>query len=92
MRESKSMAEIFLSNYPIADCVLNDYTCSQAIGWLKGVKSLAPSWASEADQILNCLYDILYYSIGSKMKTAEEQMNELTDVLEKLIPKEQKND
>ena len=92
MRETKSMAEIFLSEYSIVDCVLNDYTCSQAIGWLKGVKMLAPSWASEADQIMDCLYDILYYSVGSKMKTAEEHMNELRLTLEKLIPKEQKND
>lgn len=67
-REVKTMVEVFLSKYPLETIINNDYLLFEAIGWLRGVSYLAPSWSSDAQQIISCLIDIETFSTKSKIE------------------------
>ncbi len=75
-REVKTMEEIFLSKYPLETIINNDYLLFEAIGWLRGVSYIAPSWSSDAQQIISCLIDIETYSTKTKI----EHLHRLLDV------------
>lgn len=68
-RQIVSMEDVFSQKYKLTDLITNENLRNEAIGWLKGVAYLAPSWSSDSELIIKKLTDL----------TTFEAMNEPTD-------------
>ena len=58
-----TLEELFFSKYDLNDIAENNYALWEAIGFLKGIKHLAPSWCpGSANKILKRLYEMQEYN------------------------------
>ena len=54
-----TLEELFFSKYDLNDIAENSFALWEAIGFLKGIKHLAPSWSpGETEELLTCLYEL----------------------------------
>ena len=77
MRETKTLKEIFFELYPPTYIINNDYGAFEAIGYLKGIKSFAPSWGSDADEIIKVIVDCITTMVETKQKELLERLEAL---------------
>lgn len=74
MRETKTLEEIFTDKYGKVE-EMNEIKATEAIGWLRGVSFLAPSWEYDAQIIIE---KISTYQIKQLLREAKV----ISDILE----------
>ncbi len=68
-----TLEEVFLQKYDLNDIAENSFALWDAIGFLKGIKYLAPSCCSgEADELLTCLYELQEHNAQQNLKWLKE--------------------